>query len=220
MVQGFKSGMSSEDLLAMRIRQLDRKEEDIEKAQQALRKSRLQSKQQFEQRFAHRLKQKTFVPGDLVLVRNTTIEKELNRKTKPRYLGPYEVVKRTSKGSYIVKELDGTQSRSGIAGFRLLKYHPSTNNLAELVRDPIHKLGERLEGDYQSFDSNDTIESLNEEEEDIEEDIEDVEVEEMEEVEMVEGEFEEEESEEEFNYSNSDEDEAPISYRTRSKYQY
>jgi hypothetical protein len=56
-------------------------------------------------------------------VRNTRVEKELDRKTKPRYLGPFEVVRRTTGGSYVLKELDGTISKRGVAAFRLLPYH-------------------------------------------------------------------------------------------------
>ena len=61
--------------------------------------------------------------GDLVLVRNSRVEKELDQKTNPRYLGPFEVLRRTQGGSYILKEMDGTLSRQGVAAFRLLPYH-------------------------------------------------------------------------------------------------
>jgi hypothetical protein len=60
--------------------------------------------------------------GELVLVRNSEQETRLNRKTKPRYLGPYEVCRRTKGGSYVLKELDGTILREGVAAFRLLPY--------------------------------------------------------------------------------------------------
>ena len=46
----------------------------------------------------------------------------MNRKTKPRYLGPYEVVRRTMGGSYVLQELDGTTLIEGAAAFRLLPY--------------------------------------------------------------------------------------------------
>jgi hypothetical protein len=47
---------------------------------------------------------------------------ELNRKTKPQYLGPYEVDRKTREGSYVLKELDGTILRQGAAAFRLYPY--------------------------------------------------------------------------------------------------
>ena len=61
-------------------------------------------------------------PGDLVLIWNTAIEKELNRKTKPRYLGPYKVVRKTQGGSYKLAEVDGAQLARPIAAFRVIPY--------------------------------------------------------------------------------------------------
>ena len=124
LVEGFRKGMSSEDLLALRIRQLTKRESDIEHAAEVLRQSRLQSKAEFERRYARRIKKSVFQPGDLVLVRNSRIEKELNRKTKPRYLGPFEVVRQTRGGSYVVRELDGSTRSQGVAAFRMLPYYP------------------------------------------------------------------------------------------------
>ncbi|EPQ49922.1 hypothetical protein GLOTRDRAFT_51378, partial [Gloeophyllum trabeum ATCC 11539] len=48
LVEGFRSGMSSEDLLALRIRQLEKRPEDINAAAKALAKGRWQAKLQFE----------------------------------------------------------------------------------------------------------------------------------------------------------------------------
>jgi hypothetical protein len=53
LVEGYMSGMSSTDLLVLRMRQ------------------------------------DHYEPGELVLLRNSGEEMKLNRKTNPRYLGPY-----------------------------------------------------------------------------------------------------------------------------------
>ena len=124
LVEGFRKGMTSEDLLALRVRQLLKKDEDLAHAAKVLQQSRLQSKEEFERRYACRIKKSVFHPGDLVLIRNTRIEKELNRKTKPRYLGPFEVVRQTKGGSYVVKEMDGSTRSQGVAAFRMLPYYP------------------------------------------------------------------------------------------------
>ena len=50
------------------------------------------------------------------------MEKELNRKTKPRYLGPFKINRQTQAGAYVIEELDGTISRQGIAAFRIIPY--------------------------------------------------------------------------------------------------
>ena len=59
----------------------------------------------------------------LVLVYNSQVEKELDRKSKPCYLGPFEVVHHTQGGSYILKEMDGTISTWGIAAFWPIPYY-------------------------------------------------------------------------------------------------
>ena len=63
-----------------------------------------------------------FKQGDLVLVHNTKIEKSLDKKMKPRYLGPLIVVSRTKQGAYIVCELDGAALHNPIVQFCVIPY--------------------------------------------------------------------------------------------------
>ena len=58
-----------------------------------------------------------FRAGDLVLVRNTAIEKMLNCKMRPCCLGPLVVVSRNKGRAYILCELDGTLLHSPTAAF-------------------------------------------------------------------------------------------------------
>jgi hypothetical protein len=122
LVDGYTSGISSVDLLVLRMRQLERRKEDLDKAAKSLRNARFKSKEEFEWKFRKRMRRDHYKPGDLVLLRNSGEEMKMNRKTKPRYLGPYEVIRRTKGGSYVLQELDGTTLREGIAAFRLLPY--------------------------------------------------------------------------------------------------
>ena len=55
-------------------------------------RSRFKSVQQFEQAFEKTIKDFDFKPGALVLVRNSSIETDLGRKSKPRYVGPMDLV--------------------------------------------------------------------------------------------------------------------------------
>jgi hypothetical protein len=55
---------------------------------------------------------------------NTQIEKSLNRKMHPRYLGPLIVICWNLGGAYILSELDGTVLYQPIAAFQLLPYFP------------------------------------------------------------------------------------------------
>ncbi|EIN03402.1 hypothetical protein PUNSTDRAFT_78221 [Punctularia strigosozonata HHB-11173 SS5] len=123
LVEGFRQEMPTAQLLALRIRQLEKRPEDIQKAAMSITKSRFQAKWRWEKHFARRfLPEGTIQPGTLVLVRNTRIEKHLNKKQYPRYSGPYEVYRQTKQGSYVLKELDGTIDRRAKAAFRIMPY--------------------------------------------------------------------------------------------------
>ena len=74
-----------------------------------------------------------FKPGALVLIQNTHFEESLNRKTKPRYIGPMVVVHKTIGTSYIIAELDRSQSQLRVASFRLIPYFQQTNTLIPII---------------------------------------------------------------------------------------
>ena len=119
----------------------------------------------------------------------------MNRKHKPRYLGPYEVVRQTRNGSYIIKELNGDISRESVAAYRLLEYHPSNKDLDGYAIDSI----DSTEDHYLSEED--------EEEEDY--DAQDVDLEDI--IETDEADIRAEELSEE-----EDDDDEPVSQRTRS----
>jgi hypothetical protein len=119
--------ISTSALLAFRARQLQKRIEDLESITERVLKSRFASVKKFEAVFKNWIKDYNFQPGSLVLVRNSWIEKELNRKMKPRYTGPMVVLHRTTGGSYMLAELDGVVSNLRFATFRLVPYHARTN---------------------------------------------------------------------------------------------
>jgi len=122
LVEEFRSGIDTTELLQLRARQIAKHPEDVARAAETLRKARFASKEQFEKRFLNRLARDSYLPGELVIVRNTAIEMSHDRKHKPRYLGPYEVASKTPKGNYRLKELDGTLLQYKYAAFRVLPY--------------------------------------------------------------------------------------------------
>jgi hypothetical protein len=64
-----------------------------------------------------------FAPGDLVLVRNSHIEASLDRKTKPRWIGPMVIVWQTTHEAYILTEMDGAISKLRFAAFHVIPYY-------------------------------------------------------------------------------------------------
>jgi hypothetical protein len=139
LVEGFHSGMETSELLALRIRQLQKLDEDLERAAETLKKARIRSREQFHRRFKRRLQKSEYAEGDLVLVRNSRLEMTVTKfKTEPRYIGPYEVVRRTKGGSYVLKELDGAIHAQNYAAFRLVPYiHRDDPILYELSNNPL-----------------------------------------------------------------------------------
>ena len=159
MIQEYRQGLSSAELLALRIRQLQKRPEDLERAAQALIKARFRSKAQFERRFMRRLKRVPLKVGDLVLIRNTRIEQEMNRKHKPRYLGPYILRELQSSDTWAISELDGTPSRTAVAGFRIWPY---------IARNPriLQELAEKGDGKEESDDEEEEAEEEEEDQQD------------------------------------------------------
>ena len=124
MVPRFNRLMTDEELLTARIRQISKMPEDVARARETLHKSRFQSAQKFEEKFGRRIRRTSYLPGDLVLIRNNPIENTvaIKKKTHDRYIGPYRVVRRTKGGSYVLEELNGNVLRTSAAAYRLIPY--------------------------------------------------------------------------------------------------
>lgn len=129
--------MSTEDLLAIRAKMLLKRPEDLQRVRDMVTKSRWNAVKQLEKSHENQVHDFNFKPGCLVLVRNSRFDKGLKNKTKPRYLGPMLVVRRTTGGSYILSELDGSISKLRFAAFRLIPYYPR-----DIRAVPVEKLSD------------------------------------------------------------------------------
>ena len=114
------SPISTAELIATRARQLQMRPDDLDHMIKVVTQARIRSIQCFEQKYFRKIVDYDFEPGSLVLVRNTRVEKELNRKTKPRYIGPMVVIRLNLGGAYILAEMDGLLSILRYAAFRLI----------------------------------------------------------------------------------------------------
>lgn len=126
LVPGWEQVRSTADLLAMRMRQLEKREEDVEMALERIKIARKRSVDDRNEAFSHVLQDKINNPlrsGDLVLVKNSALEVQHGRKMEDRWLGPFRMVKRTSQGAYVLDELDGTRLKLAVAGNRVKRYY-------------------------------------------------------------------------------------------------
>lgn len=114
--------MSTTDLIAQRAIALQKQQSELETIHSKVFETRLKAARRFEIDHFTTICNFDFKKGDLVLVRNTAIEKALNRKMRARYLGPLVVILRNKGGAYILCELDGSVLDRPIAQFRVIEY--------------------------------------------------------------------------------------------------
>jgi len=125
--------LSTVDLLAVRARMLQKRDEDLAKIHERVLTARYASTRDFERKNANKVYNYDFKPGELVLVLNKRIEPKIGRKCKPRYFGPMAVVRRLRNGAYILAEVNGTVSRLKFAAFRLIPYRPRSRKYLEIT---------------------------------------------------------------------------------------
>ncbi len=126
--------LTTVDFIAARALRLMKRDEELEELRSQIYEDRIKSIRQWEKDNADKIIDYDFQPGRLILVRNTKIENELSRKTKPRYFGPMIVVKRTKRGSYILAELDGAVGIEPYAAFRLIPYYSRSEVLVPVTK--------------------------------------------------------------------------------------
>ena len=116
------STLSTTDLIASRAIALQKRRSHLSALHLKVMAARVQAAVRFEREHSATIRDFDFGRGDLVLVRNTAIEKALNRKMRARYLGPLVVVSRNKGGAYIICELNGSVFDRPIAAFRVVPY--------------------------------------------------------------------------------------------------
>jgi transposase InsO family protein len=115
----WENEMSREELLAARIRQLERRPEDLEKARKMVEAARVKNKVRFDK--THRLRPKKIEEGDWVLVYDNSLDNQhsTTRKFARRWFGPYVVTSANDNATYHLAELDGSRLAVPIAGKRV-----------------------------------------------------------------------------------------------------
>jgi hypothetical protein len=116
--------LTTEDLIVAHALQLRKQPQDLMQVKEAVLKAWHTSIREFNKKYENVIQDFKFDPGSLVLIRNSRHDKDLGSKMAPRYFGPMIVLKRTTGGSYILSELDGSILKLRFAAFRIVPYHP------------------------------------------------------------------------------------------------
>jgi hypothetical protein len=112
-----------EELLALRIRQIEMRDEDAEEGRLAKKRHREAGKELFDA--THNIRTIPLKKGDIVLRHDVLQEIDMSsdRKLNYRWLGPYRVRKaKQNKGTYWLEELDGTHLEGTFAAWRLKRF--------------------------------------------------------------------------------------------------
>ena len=114
---------STKDLLAIRAKQLSRRDEYIGEASAKTEKARLKAAEYFFQKNKAQMTSGDYEYGTMVLVWNNALNFTFGNKGALCWSGLYIVVQRRSSGAYVLAELDGTVLSKPFAAHRLKLYH-------------------------------------------------------------------------------------------------
>jgi hypothetical protein len=150
--------LSTTELIAVRAIALQKRRAHLSTLHSKVMAAHVQAAVRFERTHPATVRDFNFQRGDLVLVRNTAIEKALNRKMRPRYTGLVVVISRNQGGAYVLCELNGSVFDCPVTAFRIIPYFaqkslalPNLNNFLDV---PISRI-EEMEQSTSSGDSAD-----------------------------------------------------------------
>ncbi len=116
--------LTTAELLGLRAKALANHQQHVVEMQSRVTMEKCSRLLKYMEKYKRTIRDYVFKRGDLVLIRNSAIKDHLDRKMYERYLGPLVVVSRSTGGSYILAELDGTIMDRKVAQFCVIPYYP------------------------------------------------------------------------------------------------
>ncbi|KXN90897.1 hypothetical protein AN958_03428 [Leucoagaricus sp. SymC.cos] len=114
--------ISTTELVGLRAQALAKHAAHVEEMHACISAEKVQWTMHLEEEMKHKIISNEVKPGDLVLVKNSSIEKSADRKMKPRYLGPMVVIQWYRGGAFLLAEPDGSIWINKVAAFRIVPY--------------------------------------------------------------------------------------------------
>ena len=153
--------LNTTQLIASHAIALQKRREQLQLIHSRAYKARVRAAKKFEEDHSATLVNHTCKPGDLVLIRNTAIEKALNHKMRPCYVGPLIVIARNRGGAYILAELDGSVFDRPTAAFRVVPYlawrHIPLPDLTSFIDISLERLQAMKDADVADPDADDDL---------------------------------------------------------------
>ncbi|GBG61502.1 hypothetical protein CBR_g21845 [Chara braunii] len=115
-----ETDLTFEELLDLRARQIGAIEDRIEEAASRTADSRTKDKLRWDK--MARVRKEPFKVGDVVLLYDSSLEKQWSRKLDKRWLGPYRVTRCGEHGAYQIEKLNGTAWKDWVSSSRLKKF--------------------------------------------------------------------------------------------------
>ncbi|GBG69356.1 hypothetical protein CBR_g4050 [Chara braunii] len=118
--QDLETYLTFEELLDLRARQIGAIKDKIEGATSRVADSRTKDKFRWDK--MARVRKEPLKLGDIVLLYDSSLEKQWSQKLDKRWLGPYRVTRCGEHGAYQIEELNGTTWKDWVLGSRLKKF--------------------------------------------------------------------------------------------------
>ena len=114
--------ISTDELVGLRAIALAKHTYHVDEMRERVAEFKKTEAAKYAEKYKHVIKDYLFEPGDLVMIRNTSVEDSMNRRNKDRWKGPMVIVRRTKGGSYIVCEMNGAVLQRKIGRFRVVPF--------------------------------------------------------------------------------------------------